>query len=146
MIWTKINGSKVFDVSNDGKVRNRKTGTIVKHTIAKNGLHRVTLTEDGKSRTCYVHDLVADAYFVGDKENREIKYRDGDYSNISVGNLIVNKKSKTLIGVRETGQIFESRARCCAIMGIGSSQLSMCLNHPDRSYKGYHYDLIEVEN
>lgn len=144
-MWEKIKGFDNFEVSDTGGVRNTKTGTRMKHTIAKNGMHRVTLRDGEKQKSYYVHDLVADAYFTGDRETREIMYRDGDYGNISIGNLILRKKEKEGIRVRETGRIFESRSECCTVMNIPTGALSTCLNNPNRAYKGYHYDRIGLD-
>lgn len=145
MVWATCKGFSNYEVSNEGKVRNRKSEVVQKHVFSRKGIHQVILRDDsGRQQRVYVHDLMADAYFGGDSEHRDVIYRDGDYDNLSIRNIAPVKR-KTGIQVRETGRIFKNRSDCMRVMGIPPSKLTLCLSKSTRSYNGYHYDEIDLQ-
>ena len=63
-IWRKIEDFKGdFWVSNKGRVRNNKTGNILKGDKNYNGYHRAELTYKNNRRKFFKHRLVAQ-YFI----------------------------------------------------------------------------------
>ncbi|SRR6266851_10011625 len=64
--WRDIAGyDGVYQVSDQGQVRNTQTGKILQPVKMKNGRLYVTLSSSGFQRKCTVHSLVASA-FLGD--------------------------------------------------------------------------------
>jgi len=66
MTWKVIEDYPNYSVSDDGEVRNDKTGKILKHAIREDGYHRIML---GRKMHC-VHRLVALHYV----ENPNVKH------------------------------------------------------------------------
>ena len=58
-----------YSISNEGNVRNDKTGRILKKQKDKNGYELVNLYKNGKMKTVYVHRLVAEA-FIPNTDNK----------------------------------------------------------------------------
>ena len=91
-IWKKINGYENYDVSNFGNVRNnnfhrQKATKEIKKDIKPNGYIRVILSKDSKTKSFYVHRLVAES-FIENKENKQyVNHKDGNRSNNCVENL-----------------------------------------------------------
>lgn len=54
-MWKTIEGFENYEVSNNGEVRNKKTGRILKNSTAPNGYLRVNLRANNQSYTRYVH-------------------------------------------------------------------------------------------
>ena len=66
-IWKKIDGYDNYFVSSEGKVRNDKTGRILKVRSNKEGYLRVNLCKNGKMTTFTIHRLVAQAFLPNPK-------------------------------------------------------------------------------
>ncbi len=77
----------IYQVSDQGQVRNTETGKILQPVKMKNGRLYVTLSSSGFQRKCTVHSLVA-AAFLGDcPPNHEVTHKDGDYTHNEASNL-----------------------------------------------------------
>lgn len=92
-IWRDINGYEgLYEVSNMGRVKslnyNRTNQEkILKLGKNKNGYMIVVLCKNGKTKTCQVHRLVANA-FIGNPNNLPmINHKDENPSNNCVDNL-----------------------------------------------------------
>jgi hypothetical protein len=97
--WEPVYGlSRFYEVSSDGRVRNRRTAKVLVPTEDKDGYLRVHLYGSRKNRTSgceeevrkspFVHRLVATA-FVGARPGSgyEVGHRDGDRQNNHQRNL-----------------------------------------------------------
>jgi len=86
--WRDVSGyDGIYQVSDQGHVRNTHTSKILQPIRIKNGRLYVTLSSDGFQRKCTVHSLVA-AAFLGDcPPKHETTHKDGDYTNNGAGNL-----------------------------------------------------------
>ena len=62
MEWKKINDYDNYSISDEGQVRNDKTGRILKQYGLRSGYAQVTLSKDGKTKTQYVHRLVMNTF------------------------------------------------------------------------------------
>jgi len=86
--WRDVSGyDGIYQVSDQGQVRNTHTSKILQPVRIKNGRLYVTLSSDGFQRKCTVHSLVA-AAFLGDcPPKHETTHQDGDYTNNVASNL-----------------------------------------------------------
>jgi len=86
--WRDIAGyDGVYQVSDQGQVRNTQTSKILQPVKMKNGRLYATLSSSGFQRKCTVHSLVA-AAFLGDcPPNHEITHKDEDCLHNEASNL-----------------------------------------------------------
>lgn len=63
-IWRKIDGYENYSVSSEGRVRNDKTGKILKGINNGKGYKYVTLCKNGKKKNFLVHQLVAQVFLL----------------------------------------------------------------------------------
>ena len=94
--WRIISGFPKYEVSNKGRIRNTKTGRIMKASIDNRGYESVCLRKDGTSHTRRIHKLVAES-FVGDVDNNlDVIHIDHDRSNNDLDNLQINTRSQNM--------------------------------------------------
>ncbi len=85
-MWKDIDGSN-FEVSNLGRVRNKKNGRITVGTQNEKGYLRVSVYIDGKTKSMKVHRLVAKAFIPNPNEFPEVNHKNGDKTDNRVYNL-----------------------------------------------------------
>lgn len=86
--WRKVAVNDIYSVSNLGRVRNDKTGRILKQKTEKDGYFEVTLHRKAKQKTYRVHRLVALAFIPQlDKNRNEVDHIDYNKKNNRVDNL-----------------------------------------------------------
>ena len=61
-MWRFVDVYDNYEVSSFGRVRNDRTGHILKQQLNKNGYQQVTLYKDGRAKNHTVHRLVALAF------------------------------------------------------------------------------------
>ncbi len=84
--WKTIADMSNYEVSNLGNVRRIKTGKLLSQQNS-NGYKTVTLWENGKEKTKYVHRLVAIAFLEQSESKNEVNHKDGNRSNNCLDNL-----------------------------------------------------------
>jgi hypothetical protein len=105
-IWRVIDGYLNYEVSSHGRVRNNKTGKIMKPDISS-VYHRVTLYEKTKSRKC-VHKLVGEAFIDNPNKYDIVDHIDrnatnNNYENLRWVNQSLNEKNKGLFKNNKCG-------------------------------------------
>lgn len=86
-VWKNIQGCE-YSVSNQGNVRNDKTGRVSAGRTTGHGYRKVTFYKDNKEvGNAYVHRLVAAAFLPQGAGNTEVNHKDGNRSNNNVSNL-----------------------------------------------------------
>lgn len=87
-IWKKVAEFDNYSISNLGRVRNDKTGRILKQKTEKDGYFEVNLYRKTQRKTFRVHRLVALAFIPQlDKNRNEVDHIDFDRKNNRVDNL-----------------------------------------------------------
>ena len=87
-IWKPIpetNGD--YEVSNTGKVRNFRTGKVLKPRPTKRGYFRVHIPINGKRKDAYIHRIVADRFCIHIPGNDVVNHIDNDVQNNTAENL-----------------------------------------------------------
>lgn len=143
--WTKVKDIENYEVSDEGRVRNSKTGKILGHSIDEQGDDVVYMYEGRRKHKRKVHCLVAESYLDGDVEHSYIKHIDGNKRNVRADNLkLKHKKVGKRIHVLETGVTYDSIADCSRDMGMSASTISKCLNYKfyNNQY-GFHFEEVQ---
>ena len=110
MEWRDIpNYEGLYEVSNTGIIRVKKTGQIRKYDTEKNGYYRVTLCKNSKHKRESVHRIVASTFVPNPDGKREVNHIDGNKQNNESSNIewvtsSENKQHSKQMGLRKTGQ------------------------------------------
>lgn len=92
-IWKDViyQGEKFpyLQVSNKGRLKNIKTGTIYKQHIAKSGYCLVSLTLGSRTskKTFRIHKVVAETFIPNQENKPQVNHIDGNKTNNCVDNL-----------------------------------------------------------
>ena len=83
--WKSVNGYADYEISSCGRVRNATTERMLKPSDS--GYQVINLRKNGKSKTHYVHRLVAEAFVDNPAEKRCVDHIDGNRTNNNCENL-----------------------------------------------------------
>lgn len=155
-VWIEARGFPNYEASNEGDIRNKKTGRILHQYEGTAGYMRLSLRKDGQQVQVRVHRLVADSFCDGDHEGMDVNHIDGNKQNNHIANLEfcsrkeniqhafntgLKKPSRQMrIRVVETGEIYDSIRDCKRATGFDHSAISKCLSGKQDNYKGYHFE------
>ena len=85
--WRPIVGFEgLYEVSNTGQVRNCR-GKLLRPGLNHNGYLKCVLCKKGKTKTIYIHRLVAQAFLPNPDNLPQVNHKDEDKTNNSVDNL-----------------------------------------------------------
>ena len=120
--WRSIDFFPNYEVSDMGRIRNRRTDRVLKQSVNPAGFYFVSLREGGKTHVRAVHKMVADAFLDLPTVGSIPVHVNGDRSNNTPGNLkwrnrrfvmrMGNQKRRTgptdlrRVQVLETGKVF----------------------------------------
>ena len=156
--WKTIDGFKIYEVSNTGKVRNKKTKRLIKGEIQKGGYIRLSLWNDEKKhKHKLIQRLVAEAFIENHSEQRiYVNHIDGNKNNNNVSNLewVTNKENLTHsikvlkqhikpLRCVETGETFESILAASQAYKVDRTNISKCCNGKLKSAGRYHWEFIK---
>ena len=151
---TVVYDGEVFDkyeVSNTGKVRNKKTGRILKPCDNDIGYLFVGLYKDGKRKYIYIHRSVAYVFIPNyDETKTEVNHIDHNRYNNHVENLewcnrqfnIEYSHAKRVLCV-ETGVIYPSVRQAERETGLTQSGIWKCCTGKGKTCGGYHWEYVD---
>lgn len=154
--WNPCRDITNYDISDEGRVRNSKTGRIMKTSVDKHGYEIVCLHEDGKQYTKKVHRLVAEAFTDEDIRELDVAHRDGNRLNNRLDNLVHRTRQETVLngyskGRRQThkmqpvfclesGKEYGSVSECSKEVGLSRMTISRCMyGWQSGNRKGLHF-------
>ena len=87
-VWSDVLGYEgLYEVSNLGRVKNIKTGRILKSCKHISGYLLVNLCKNGIEKTVRIHRLVASAFIPNPNNYPQVNHKDEDKTNNTVENL-----------------------------------------------------------
>ena len=110
--WKNIEGYN-YQVSSNGRIRNKSTKAIKKTFINDRGYTVVSLYKDKRLKTFRVHRLVAQAFIPNKNNLPEVNHRDEDKTNNVITNLEWCTREYNLAygtrGIRQSKTMKENR-------------------------------------
>lgn len=110
-----VSGYDNYEISDHGRVRNVKTGRILKYSIDSHGYRKVNLCLNGKQKNQRIHRLLAQAFLDNPHEYNCVDHIDRNRTNNHISNLRwvtyqMNNCNRTPIGsVNFTGVCFDKK-------------------------------------
>lgn len=101
-IWKQIDDTK-YEVSNKGRVKNTKTGRVLKAANHPAGYLAYCLSNKGKSSIVLTHRLVAKAFLANPENKDSVNHIDGDKKNNCVENLEWMSHAENMKHAYDTG-------------------------------------------
>ena len=153
--WKDIPHFDGFQVSNDGRVRN-KHGRVLKGSINNNGYQMVHLRTKDKNKLCTVHRLVAEAFIPNPDNLPQINHKDENKLNNEVNNLewctskynanygTRNKRKAKPIQCVETGKIYWGAREMERQTGIWHNDIAKAIRNGTQ-IGGYHWQYVDLE-
>ena len=158
-VWIPTKDIDGYEISSDGRVRNSKTGRILKTNANSRGYRQVCLRDNKTQVTRSIHRLVADAFYDGEHEGLDVNHIDGNKSNNHISNLEFCSRKENIkhafqtglkhpsrmiqVRVVETGSVYESIRECARATGCNQSMICQYLAGKLRSVNGYHFERLD---
>ena len=156
-VWKGVKEYPNIEVSNFGRLRNKKTNRILKQSVSEWGYKYVHLF-NGHHANKYVHKLVAEAFLPNPEKKPQVNHIDGNKFNNNLENLewvtysennkhaydtgLKNSKGVSNrhpnIKIIETGEIFDSYTSAANILGCSSTNVQSALLGKSKTCCGYH--------
>lgn len=158
MQWMKIRGKPNYSVSENGDVRNDKTGRILKLHKGTAGYYQVML--GGKTVPLYVHRLVATAFLPNPDNLPQVDHINGDKTDNQKENLrwvsvsencwsfgykerVDNRKKKIIATNGKDTLLFNSRDEAASYFQCHKSQISYGRTYKKGRKAGWIFELLE---
>lgn len=145
--WITIKYNKNYEVSNLGKVRNKKTKRILKPAISNKGYYLVALSNKGKMHTYTIHKLVMEHFNRCAFNNEVINHIDGDKLNNNIKNLEYTTQKDNCIKAWELGLCEKIRENAYKIKHSNAIKTSKKVIQYDKNYNqiGIYNSIREAE-
>ena len=155
--FVKIEGFEKYEVSNLGKVRNIKSGKVLKPQLNRNGYLMHLLYENNKQKHLYLHRIIAIAFIDNPEEKPCVNHIDENKLNNDLSNLewctvkennihgtrtkrVAEKCFKKVIQLDLNDNVlngFESMTQAEQETGASVSHISSCCNGKRKSAGGF---------
>lgn len=140
-----------YEVSTEGRVRNIKTGKLLKNSLTDKEYLSVKLCKDNQTKFCRVHRLVACTWIPNPHDYTDVDHIDKNRQNNSVENLrwlshknnIPTNPKQRKIKCIETGQTFNSLRQASKTLGVSRCAICNYLDGKTKSCKGLHFEYVD---
>lgn len=103
--WKQITDFPNYEVSNTGKVRNKRGLILKPQSNTKNKYLQVLLWKDSKAKCCYMHRLVAEAFVNREKDTDiYVWFKDENVQNNNFENLYWKNAKRNPNHAKEDGK------------------------------------------
>ena len=156
-----------YEISNQGRVRKRRTGKILSQQTDNKGYKRVRLSLHDKKASGKVHRLVAIAFIPNPNNKPQVNHKDADKTNNAVSNLewvtngenqihayknglnyVTGRAGRKRIRVKQIDMdgneihVFSSLNDASASTGANSVNISSVLRHKRKTAGGYRWEVV----
>ncbi len=113
-VWKVIPGFEGYSASSEGRIRNDKTGNVLKANKKEDGYVHIKLTSRKKSMSKLVHQVVAMAFLPNPEAHPEINHKNSIRSDNRVENLewISKEREPCTTATKAQGGV-EWQSDCC---------------------------------
>lgn len=156
-IWKTIECYENYEISNLGRVKNKKKNYSLK-PLNLNGYLVVCLCKNGKQKLFRIHRLVAFAFLPNPNNYPFVNHKDEDKTNNHVNNLEwctakyncnygtrnerrIKKQSKQIKCI-ENGVIYNSGNEIQKLLGFSAGNINLCCHGKLKSAYGYHWEFV----
>lgn len=151
--FVKIEGFEKYEVSNLGRVRNVKSGRILKPQLTKNGYLKHFLYKNNKQKHLLLHRIIATTFIDNPEGKPQVNHIDENKLNNDLSNLewctirenavhgtrtkrIAEKRSKKVVQLDLNDNVlneFESMVQAEQETGVFASSIGACCNGKRKS-------------
>ena len=85
--WIELKENKNYEINENGFIRRKGTKKILRGGKSTNGYYTVSLCENGKQKSYYIHRLIANNFLKNKNNYKEINHKDGNKYNNCIDNL-----------------------------------------------------------
>ena len=131
-VWRSIDGYNNYAISTFGKVKNTKTGKILKGFDNGHGYLQIDLYENAIKKAHKVHRLVACA-FINNPDNKEcVDHKDNNPQNNHISNLRFasysenSQNSKRCSWHKQISSVYLNREKYCSFILLLNYKLHIC--------------------
>ena len=159
VVWKTIDEFPSYLISNQGDVKNKRTGYIKKPGVGKRGYVVFSMEKEGKLYLRTQHIMLARTFIPNPLDKPYVNHKDGNKQNNSMDNLEWVTAGENLLHARRTGlhnsdgdkrtaqytldgklvAIYKSASEAARRLGIGLSGITRVAsgNTKSKTYKGF---------
>ena len=142
---------KDYEVSTKGRIRNVKTGRILKQQKTKIGYLQIGLPKDKKKKWFLVHRLVATAFIPNPHGLTDVDHIDKNRQNNCVENLrwlshennLPDSLKQRRVKCVETGMIYKSIEQASKETGISQGRICEVCKGKCKTTHGFHWEYVD---